>query len=216
MGDGIKRLLSGAGSRIASPLSKVVPPKSGELLTGRIGRELLDLLAVRNGFYAFESALLVRPLSFSGEPLGVIEWNDPELWRREYTNDLTGLIFFAEDVFGAQFCFSDDAVSTFDPETGEHQVIAGSLDAWATWVLEKHRSRTGWPLAQEWKTRFGILEPGQRLLPKIPFVLGGAFEIKNLYKLHDAESLRMRASIANQLRDCPDGSKVVLKTDWPT
>lgn len=214
MDNGIKRLLDVAERNIVNPLAQAVAPNVGELLPGRIGRELLDLLAKRNGFYAFESALLVRPFSFSGEPLGVIEWNERSLWRNEYADDLGGIVFFAEDVFGAQFCFTQDAVSTFDPETGNRQVIAGSLDAWARWVLEKDRSRTGWPLAQEWKAKFGALEPGQRLLPKIPFVLGGTFEAKNLYKLHDAESLRMRASIANQLRNCPDGSRVVLKTDW--
>jgi hypothetical protein len=49
-------------------------------------------------------------------------------------------------------------------------------------------------------------------LPKVPYVLGGhgSFAIENLYALGDVEGMRFRASIANQLHDCPDGSKVVL------
>ena len=49
-----------------------------------------------------------------------------------------------------------------------------------------------------------------RLLPKVPFILGGQFSIENFYVLNDAEGMQFRASIANQLHDCPDGTKVVL------
>src|SRR5205823_2208076 len=141
--------------------------------------------------------------------------NDATLWKSEFKRDLTKVIFFAEDIFGIQFCIKDDEVCTFDPETSESKVIATSLADWARWILEDPRIRTGWPLAHFWQLRNGPLESGIRLLPKVPFVLGGQFAIENLSQAHDIEAMRYRASIANQLLDCPDGSKVILKIRHP-
>ena len=128
----------------------------------------------------------------------------------EYKTNFCGVVFFAEDIFGMQFCIKNDAVNSFDPETGEFKVIAPSLEDWSRWIWEDTKTRTGWPVAHFWQLKQGVLKPGMRLLPKVPFVLGGQFAIENLYELNDVEGMRFRASIANQLRDCPDGSKVVL------
>ncbi len=43
---------------------------------GRLGTDLAKLLAQRNGFWAYESALLVRPSTNASAPLGLFEWND--------------------------------------------------------------------------------------------------------------------------------------------
>ncbi len=209
MSENIARLLSAT----SDPLSTA--PAVGELsrlsaLSGSRGQELLNLLAHRNGFYAFESALLVRPLDFDASPLGIFQWNNAALWMSEYKTDLGGVVFFAEDIFGMQFCIKNDAVNSFDPETGELKVIAASLEDWCRWIWEDTKTRTGWPIAHFWQLKQGALKSGMRLLPKVPFVLGGQFAIENLYELNDVEGMRFRASIANQLRDCPDGSKVVL------
>jgi hypothetical protein len=177
-----------------------------------IGQELKALLQARNGFFAFDRALLVRSLTNVDLPLGVAQWNEPSLWKREYRANIEGLTFFAEDGFGGQFGIKGDAVCYFDPENGEMNLVAESLEAWARWLLQDHRVRTGWPLYHLWKERFGIVEAGQRLVPKIPFVLGGKFELANLYKVNDVEGMRWRAAIANQLLDCPPGTKVVIKT----
>jgi hypothetical protein len=210
MSKNLARLLSVASEPISST------PAIGELsrlpaLSGSRGQELMSLLGSRNGFYTFESALLVRPLDFDASPLGIFQWNNAALWRSEYKADLGVVVFFAEDIFGVQFCIKDDSVNSFNPETGEFKVIAASLEDWSGWVMEDSKTRTGWPLAHFWQLRQGALKLGTRLLPKVPFVLEGRFEIENLYELNDVEGMRFRASIANQLRDCPDGSKVVLK-----
>ena len=209
MSKNLEHLLSIA-SNPASP--NPAAGKSSQLLAqlGERGRELMGLLFHRNGFYAFESALLVRPLDCDASPLGIFQWNADALWKAEYKVDLSGVVFFAEDIFGVQFCLKDNAVNSFDPETGELAAIAQNLEDWARWVLEDAKARTGWPLAHLWQQRKGALKLGTRLLPKVPFVLGGQFAIENLYALDDAEGMRFRASIANKLHDCPDGSKVVL------
>lgn len=189
-------------------------PIVGDAFATPLGRELEKLLAQRNGFYAFESSLLVRPLNFSSPPFGLVQWNDERLWRHAFEADFSRVLFFAEDIFGVQFCINQGEVSSFDPETGEFHSIANTIRDWARWVVEDYHVRTGWPLAHEWQLRYGAIEPGQRLLPKKPFVLGGEFSIENLYKLNDVEGMLFRASIAVQLRDCPDGSTVVLQPLW--
>lgn len=205
----LDRLLSAASDSLL-PAPVVRESLQLSALSGNVGRELLALLGRRNGFYAFESALLVRPLDSNKAPLGIFQWNKAALWKSEFKADLSNIIFFAEDIFGIQFCIKNDAINSFDPETGEFQAIAANLEEWAGEILKDAKMRTGWPLAHSWKLGQGELEPGTRLLPKVPFVLNGQFTIENLYALNDVEGMRFRASIANQLRDCPDGSKVVL------
>lgn len=213
MSEEIIHLLSLASGSIADGSSSI-GSLAGDVFATPLGRELAALLAQRNGFYAFESALLVRPLNFSGNPVGLVQWNDEGLWRHGFETDFSGVLFFAEDIFGAQFCINRDEISSFDPETGEFQPIANTLRGWAGWIVEDYRVRTGWPLAREWQLQYGAIEPGQRLLPKKPFVLGGEFALGNLYKLNEVEGMLFRASIAVQLRDCPDGSTVTLQPLW--
>ena len=70
-----------------------------------LAQQHIDLLSRRNGFLAFESALLVRPI---GGPLDVFDWNREDGWRRGYGESAEGLFFFAEDLFGGQFATGDD------------------------------------------------------------------------------------------------------------
>ena len=61
--------------------------------------ELTEMLRLKNGFYAYESSLLVRPIRNERSPLGLLEWNAPELWKASYSDNLVDVLFFAEDVF---------------------------------------------------------------------------------------------------------------------
>lgn len=134
---------------------------------------LQSMLGVKNGFYAFESALHVFPAVASESELGLMEWNAQKLWRYAYEGRADGVIFFAEDIFGVQFALRDDAVFTFDPEVGELEPFATSLENWAAQLLENYELHTGFPLAHEWQTRNDVILPSHRLLPKkIPFCLG--------------------------------------------
>jgi hypothetical protein len=77
--------------------------------------------------------------------------------------------------------------------------------------LANQKFATGWPLAERWQDANGPLEAGHRLVPQIPFVLGGDFSAENLYSADDVVALRFRADIAKQIRDLPDGAKVRLR-----
>jgi hypothetical protein len=52
---------------------------------------------------------------------------------------------------------------------------------------------------------------GKRLLPKIPFILGGRYESSNLYAVDAVTGMCYRGELWQQLRDLPDGSQVRLK-----
>jgi hypothetical protein len=66
----------------------------------------------------------------------------------------------------------------FDPETGDRRVVASSLEEWAQQLLADFELMTAYPLAEAWQKQFGPLPLRKRLIPKIPFVLGGDFVVE--------------------------------------
>lgn len=211
MHQSIAKLLSIASESIADPVGA-----TGALNRwGTLGQELAEILNLRNGFFAYESALLVRPLQHKRPPTGSLEWNASELWKVEYVEDTSDAFFFAEDVFGGQYCIRHDEICTFDPETGLFETMSSSLGGWANDVMADYHFRTGFRLAHEWQRRNAPLLPGMRLLPKMPFVCGGKYDVDNLYSLVDVNGMLFRASIANQIRNLPDGAEIVLGIDTP-
>lgn len=202
----LEKLLSGA----SPSLSADSPTLSERLssLAGPLADELLRMLRKRNGFYALEGALHVFP-SYSGQQaIGLDEWNDDGLWRAEYQGMADGCLFFAEDVFGGQFCIKDGKVSTFDPETGALEYLADDIEGWAAAIVGNYDVLTGYPLAHQWQSQNTQLPAGKRLLPKTPFVAGGEFDLENLYLVDAVEGMKFRADIANQIRNLPDGAQI--------
>jgi len=205
----LRELLDLCGESVLPPPG---PHSLIELSSGwACGQELGDLLSNKNGFYAFESALLVRPLAHARPPVGIREWNTPALWKYEYEGSLDGFLCFAEDVFGGPYALSRTGVVAIDPETGETEEIASSLEQWADVILRDLNYRTGHSIAHDWQMQHGPMPIGHRLVPKIPFVTGGKFDLENLYLISDVEAMRFRGSIARQIRDVPDGGNVTFE-----
>lgn len=173
-------------------------------------RELSSLLSARNGFYAFESALHVFPAAADAQT-DIGRWNAPSLWRCTYRDLAEGCLFFAEDIFGVQFCFFEGNIWTFDPETGAKDFVAANLSDWAGLVLSDYEMLTGYPLARDWQATHGPIAPGRRLVPKIPFVLGGEYDLENLHALDAVRGMRLRGELAIQIRDLPDGASVAYE-----
>ena len=181
---------------------------------GKLHEELIRLLARKNGFYAFEGALHVFSWGDSDSPdniPGLQTWNKDTLWRNWYQGITDGLVFFAEDIFGGQFALKGGDVISFDPESGEMEIIANSIEGWAAEILLNYHRLTGYPLAHSWQLLNGPLARGKRLLPKIPFILGGGYEVNNLFAVDAVTAMRYRGELWAQLRDLPDGTQVRLK-----
>ena len=101
MSDALNKLVSNASAALDTR-----PPSLGSGLrdlAGAMADPLLDMLGLKNGFYAFESALHVLPSHSNEYEFGLDEWNSGALWRHEYGKMVDGCLFFAEDVFGGQF-----------------------------------------------------------------------------------------------------------------
>lgn len=176
-------------------------------------RDVFRALSIKNGFYAFESALLFRPLSTCGNVQGVIEWNKADSWRAAYGSLVDGIVFFAEDIFAVQFGVRADGVVSFNPETGALHVIAVSLEEWAGAILGDYEELTGFPLAHEWQSINGGLAPGLRLLPRVPFVLGGEYDSKNLVAISEELAMRKLGGLFQAITGLADGEKVTL-SNW--
>ncbi len=207
---------------------------------GSVTDQLVALLQERNGFYAFEGALHVLPSNcvnsevkadteaaqlqmgsvllsqddqgrLMGWPMDLERWNMDVLWRGEFDTAANGLLFFAEDAFGEQFALTNGRVCRFNPESGTSEEFAQDLQEWAKKILADYSFETGYQQAHDWQQQNGRLMPGQRLIPKIPFILGGKYEADNLFALEAVKGMQYRAAIWKQIRDLPDGTPVQLK-----
>lgn len=203
----LKRLLS-----IASPPFRPSLPAMPQLLAsrGELGRELYDMLGMVNGFFAFESALHVFPLG-PGEDTDLETWNSVSLWRSGYGELTQGLLFFAEDSFGHQFAIRDSSIVSFNPETAEATGLASSLEDWAERILDDYEALTGYPLVHQWQQRHGPIPRDHRLTPRLPFIVGGDYSLSNLYLARSVSLMRFNASLAQQIKNLPDGVPISLK-----
>ncbi|WP_336998466.1 SMI1/KNR4 family protein [Leclercia sp. M50] len=203
----LEKLLSVCGGDISSGKVQKLPAAFHDY---PLIEDLINLLNKRNGFYCFESALHVFPVETDGEEIGLIDWNDKGLWIECYDDLARNALFFAEDVFGGQFCIKEDGIYTFDPETGAFDYLAPDINEWCKLILEDYEVLTGYPLANAWQKKHGSIPPGYRLVPKIPFVVGGEYEPDNIYLEKSTIAMKARATIALQIRDVPDGSNIQL------
>jgi hypothetical protein len=195
----VDRLLALASARLETA------PVLG-LPAGPRGAELAAILGRCTGFVAFDSALLVRGVG--GGTLGLAAWNAATGWRSTFAGMADDVFFFAEDLFGCQWGIQDDDVVAFDPETGETVPFAETVEEWAGMVVDDRDYLTGHPTACDWQRAHGPLPLGHRLVPTVPFVLGGGYDVENLVAVDAYDGMRRRGRMAVQLKDIPDGAQV--------
>lgn len=176
-----------------------------------LGRALVDFLKRKNGFYAFESALHIFPACNEQGIMDLEKWNAPDLWKGHYEDMASDIVFYAEDIFGNQFGMQGREILRFEAETGLTEQVATSLEGWASLILEDYNYLTGYPLAHKWQERHGPLNAGKRLVAVRPFVLGGDFDISNLFALEAVKAMRYHGDLAVQIRDVPNGTKITFE-----
>jgi hypothetical protein len=116
-------------TRGSSPISHMLDLVQAERAFFELGKhkqELLHMLEMKNGFYAFESALHVFPFALENRcnNQDLLRWNSPETWKKAYGDQADDLLCFAEDIFGYQFCSSHERILRFDPETARLKTSA--------------------------------------------------------------------------------------------
>lgn len=180
---------------------------AGHLIgAGEIPLDIFRLLRKRDGFFTFESALEVFSLS-SGAGYSIFEWNSDDSWLSCYEELKPRGVCYAQDIFGGQYVFND-SVYYFDPETGDISKFASSLEGWADKILNNFEVSTGQPIAHNWQELNGQIPFKHRLVPLTPFVLGGEYNIENLSVMESVAAMRLRANLALQIHNMPDGTKI--------
>lgn len=201
----VEKLLSICSHEISSVrTSKIFASINNPLLLD----ELFSVLNSKNGFYGFESALHVFPYDTNGKQMDIVQWNDYNLWIDYYEGMASGATYFAEDLFGVQFCIKDDGIYSFNPETGSFEWLSENIKQWCQLILNEYNFYTGYSLAHEWQLENGAIATGHRLVPKLPFVAGGEYKIDNLFLEESCKSMRRRSKFALQIKDIPDGGSI--------
>lgn len=196
----LAQLLALAGPALGG--SEAAPPVSMPPVLG-------PLWAQRNGWVAFWSALHVFPLgpSTGGSDVAAVNATLVEAFGPL----AAGHFAFGQDLFGMLLTWHDRHVCAFDPETAEHEPIADDLEGFAAVMLDTHEELVGSAFAFGWQERHGTLEPGERLVPLLPFVLGGEYDDANLEPRETLRALRERSALARVVAALPDGAEV----EWP-
>lgn len=57
----------------------------------------------------------------------------------------------------------------------------------------------------------GILNYDERLTPKMPFVIGGEYSLKNIYVNKFEKIISFNSNLAKQIKNLPDGTKVEIQ-----
>lgn len=209
MSTSIDKLLSISDKALVAHFPSELPKSHGQM--ERFEKELYGLLAKKNGFYAFKCALHVFPFGLRQGVMDIVSWNSMDLWRNEYGDLTKGIWFFGEDIFGNQFCVNNNKICTFDPETGDLEVIGNSIEDWAEWILTDPALGTGFPVVEMWEKENGRLEVNHRLIPRLPFAAGGDYSLQNLYSTESTKSMRIRGPIAREIHHLPDRAKFRIK-----
>ena len=195
----------------ANEIISAAPPDLDQWTTRHAGARLPELEYIyrhKNGFLAFDRALRFFAADIHVQDLSLSRWNSPGLWRDHYGKLADDLLFFADDIFGGQFCVKEGGVFSFEPETGLLERLADDLEGWAALMLTETDYCTGRPLAVAWQERFGVLEPTQRLIPTLLFTLGGEYSLANLTAKDATLGMKIRGPIAQKIYGLPDGTKI--------
>lgn len=195
----------------ANEIVSAAPPDLDDWATQHAGDRLPELKHMyrhKNGFLAFDRALRFFAADPHAHDLSLSRWNSPRLWRDHYGTLADDLFFFADDIFGGQFCVKEGAVFSFEPETGTLERLADDLEGWAALMLTETDYYTGRPLAAAWQGQFGVLAPTQRLIPTLLFTLGGEFSLENLSAKDATLGMKIRGPIAQKIHNFPEGTKI--------
>jgi hypothetical protein len=169
-------------------------------------------LKEHNGFYAFDRALHVFGVDPSLPYHDLAVRNDVSAsWRKSYGDILQDIVFFAEDVFGHLSGLRGKDAVCFDPESGEVEIVGQGFEGWLRFIDDDTDFATGQSLAQTWSEDKGGITFGTRLATKVPFVVGGEFDVENLVPMGWSENLGLMAGTYEKIKDLPDGAEVEFK-----
>jgi hypothetical protein len=131
---------------------------------------------------------------------------------KEFSFLFDGLFAFAQDIFGNQFVFdkSTHDVLFFNIESGSKELLSDSFHGFLNVLIDDIDYYTGRAYEKEWSVKNKIALD-ERLQAKIPFVIGGEYELDNFHVNNYPAYLSYNADIAKQIYNLKDGEKVKLR-----
>lgn len=167
------------------------------------------------GIHVFCRSLRIFGLSEHDEALNIQLWNDKSTWKDGYRVFFTEAWSFAEDVFGNQYLFNKNGVEWLDIETGKLTYLCKTFSDWLQMIEEETDYYTGSSISNCWNQTHPeeAITGEYHLCPIKLFVCGGEYEIDNLFRTEAKEHMEMMASIANQIKDLPDGTPIEFTFD---
>jgi len=161
-----------------------------------------------NGGFFFGNSLQIYSVGDVNEfnDIGVVN----QYIKINYSDMLQNEFFFAQDIFGNQFGFSTRDIVFFNIETGEKEYIAKGFCDWIDLILNDLEYYLGTKIIEKWNSKTTNISYNERLCPTIPFVMGGEYEVENLYASPFPSYILANANIANQINNLPDGTNIEI------
>ena len=171
----------------------------------------VDFIELNNGGFFFNDSLVIYAPTNSHETYCLHRIN--EKINLEFGIISRDKFFFACDVFGNQFCFDlpTGKIYFFNIESGDCEFIADDFIKWIQVMKTSIDYYTGRPFIIKWEEVMGQLNDDERLTAKMPFIIGGEYDLENVRVEKFDKILEFCASFAKQIFDLPDKTKVNIK-----
>ena len=177
------------------------PDITDEEILAELPVGLFELLRELNGFVLHGGALHVRGACLKPEWHSLrVAWRGEMAFHHLYDVVQQADVPFAQDSFGDQFIWRDEAVWRLFAETGEVEEVAAGLNEFWESV---NRDIEGYLNVSK-----GELQPGQLSLAYPPFCVEESEQNVASSKVPALEAIAFHANLAQQLRDVPEGAKV--------
>lgn len=171
-----------------------------------------EFLKRYNGGYFFQGALHLYGFDAANDWHDILQINAMVQKAYDTFNFSKAIYCFGCDLFFNQYGFNEGNVVMLDIYSGELTIVAPSFDEWVALLEIEGDYYSGYSLLDKWTLKRGKLEKGERLAATIPFVVGGEYKIENLHALRQDKLLDFASFFANEIKDLPDGSKILSRT----
>lgn len=185
--------------KISSPIS--------ESCDTQLRSDIEELYSDINGFIAFEGALLCLPIGIDVD-IEIMKFNTHKSWKSAYSKEIQDTLFFAADIFCHLFGLYKGIIVKFNPESGKLEKHSSNIEEWASIILSDYDYETGWSLAKSWQLENRAINVGERLLPKVPFAIGGEYEVNNLVDIDLNEAMNQYSKLFAQVKNIEKGELV--------
>lgn len=140
------------------------------------------------------------------------EWNNFDLWKRLFPLEhIKNIFFFAENILSYQYGIFDKNIVILNPEDSSLEIFASSISEWFSIVNSDPVTYLYSDILEEWKNKKGEVLLGEKLIPSLPFILGGNYNLDNFVKRTEIEAMDYYSQYARKLYKLQDGDCVKLK-----